>query len=136
MLFSFYGSNIKPVSYLGATMPKKDLVQNVNQVMSITMDLRETINSVSGAGDAETALSGNAGMSKSVTNFLGSSFGFKKAIRSEGSRSFPATASSKSSKSKIIGFTDRLRPATISPKSSTSSTTALILERVTALFPS
>ena len=117
-------------------MPKKEPVQSVNQTMSIMMDLRETINNVSDVDDAESDLFGNVPMSKSVMNFPGSGSGSKKAIPLEDSLGFPATAPSRSSKSKIIGFINPPTLAPISPESSTSSTTGLISDEITVLSPS
>jgi hypothetical protein len=133
MLFSFYRVNIKPVPYSELSMPKKEPVPIVNQTTSSATALQQITNSVFGAGDVESDLSGNVLMSKNATNFPGSNSGFKKAIRSGDSQSFQDTAHSKSSKSKMIGLSN-LRSATqISREFNTSSMTALISEETIAL---
>ena len=85
-------------------MPKKEPVQIVNQATSSMTDLRPTTNNVSNVEDAKNDSFGNVLMSKNVTSFLGSNFGFKKAIPSADSQSFPDTAPSKSSTLKMIGL--------------------------------
>ena len=117
-------------------MPKKDPVQNVNQTVSITMDLQETANNVSGVDDAESDLFGNVLMLKNVTSSLGSNSGFKKAIPSADSHSFLDTAHSKSSKSKMIGLINFQPTTLISPKSNTSFMMVPISDETTALSPS
>jgi len=117
-------------------MPKKEPAQNVNQMMLDLTDLPQITNNVSGVGDAETALFGNAWMSKSAMNSHGSNSGSGKAIRSADSPGFPATAISKSNKSKIIGLRNAQSATRISPRFDTSSMMGLISEEITASSPS
>ena len=117
-------------------MPKKEPVQIVDQAPSSLMDLQPITNDVSGVGNAKSDSFGNVLMSKNGTNFLGSNSGFKKAIQSADSPSFPAIAPLNSSKSKIIGLSNFQSATRISPESNTSSMTVLISDETTALSPS
>lgn len=117
-------------------MPKKELALIVNQPLLTRTELRQITNDVSGVGNAISALSGNAVMSKNVMNFPGSNSGFKKAILFGDFQNSPDTALSKSSKSKTTGSINSQGTTPISPTSDTSSMTALISERITALSPS
>ena len=124
---------MKPCPYSELSMPKKEPVQNVNQAMSNVTDLPQTINNVSGVGDVETDLSGDALMSKSAMNSPGSSSGFRKATPCADSPSFPATAISKSNKSKIAGSISLPGALLTCRQSNTSFRTGLISEEITAL---
>ena len=117
-------------------MPKKEPAQIVNPVTSSMTDLRPITNGVFNADNAEGNSFGNVSMLKSVTNFLGSNYGFKKAIPSADSQSFPDTAPSKSSTLKMIGLGNFQNMKRIFPASDTSSMTVLISEETTALSPS
>ena len=132
MLFYFYDSNIKPVSYSELLMPKKEPAQIVNQTTSNSTDLRSFANNVSSVADAKNDSFGDVLMSKNITCFLGSSSGFKKAILSVDFPRSQATANLKSSKSKIIGFSKSRCAKPISRKSNTCFMTVLISAKINA----
>ena len=115
-------------------MPKKELAQSANPATSNTMDLLKTTNNVFGVDSVKNDLFGNVLMLKNVTNFLGSNFGFKKAIPSEDSHSFPDTAHPKSDKSKIIGLASTQQASQTFRKSSTFFATAPISEDTNVLW--
>lgn len=117
-------------------MPKKEPVRVANPSTLSATDLRPLASSVSVACDVTNDLYGNVGMSNNATSFLGSAFGFKKAIRCVDFRNFPDTVHSKLSKLKTIGLIKSRSTIPISQRSNTSSTTALILEKAIALSQS
>ena len=114
-------------------MPKKELVQIVNQAISNKTGLHQMTNNVFDVNDVRSASFGNVSMSKSVTNFLGSSSGFKKAILSVDFQRYQVIVNSKSSKSKIIGSNKSHREKPISRKSNTRCMTELISAKTNAL---
>lgn len=116
-------------------MPKKDPAPIAKKVTSNVTALQPFINNAFVAGNATNGLSGDVRMSKNVTSFPGFNFGSKKATRSGGFQNFPATAPSKLSKSKIIGFLKFQNQSAMLQKSNTLFMTALILEKTTVSSP-
>lgn len=114
-------------------MPKKEPAQIVNQPTSAVTDLREITNNVFDAAHVKNDLFGNVTMLKNVMNSLGFDSGFKKAILFGDFQSFPVTALSKSSKSKIIGLINFQFSTPTFHKLNTFFTTARILAKTTVL---
>ena len=131
-LFSFKYSNIKPVSYSELSMPKKRHAPIADQTTSNAMDLQPFVSSVSNANTAKNDLFGNALTSKNETSFPGFNSGFKKVIPSADFLNFPDIANPKSSKSKIIGFTNLQSTISFFPKSSTPFMTEPTSTEITA----
>lgn len=112
-------------------MPKKEPAQSANHAISNMTDLPRITNSVFDADSAKKDSYGNVLMLKNATNFLGSNYGSKKAIPSGDSRSFPDTAHSRSSESKIIGWVNTQHIPPTFQKYSTFFTMAPISEGTT-----